>query len=439
MRNKLRAAAQRLIPPGSHVTCAVSGGPDSMALLWGLYGLQRELDFTLSALHCNHHLRQNADADAAFVQNFCQRHGIDCRIADLDVPARQAATGESLEQAARSLRYACFADTDGLVAVAHNAEDNLETSLIRLVRGTSPRGLSGIPAQRDRIIRPLLEASRAEILTFLTNETIPFRTDETNDTDFCLRNRLRHHVLPRLTAENPQLAQTWLDTGRQLRQEDAFLSDLARDALTQTADGDGFSIEKVRALHPVLRRRVLFGWLEAFGVTQPQLTHLEQLTRLMEADCPSAELSLPNCRLTRRYDRIAPTRLPGSFAPVTVGIPGCVRIPELSTVIRVKYLEKQEKTRNSPIIFTIPCAMIGDGPLTVRPRQTGDAIRLSGGTRSLKRLLIDRKIPREARDRLPVICDSTGTVLAVGGIGADRRYQADGDGPRLQITIEKEA
>ena len=118
-----------------------------------------------------------------------------------------------------------------------------------------------------------------------------------NATDFCLRNRLRHHVLPRLTAENPNAARIWLDTSRQLRQEDAFLSDLARSAMAEIADGGGFSIRALRALHPVLQRRVLFGYLERFGVTQPQLKHLQLLEELMAAARPSALLDLPGCRI----------------------------------------------------------------------------------------------------------------------------------------------
>ena len=436
MRNELRRACRELIVPGAHVTCAVSGGPDSMALLWGLYGLRTELGFTLSALHCHHHLRPRADEDAAFVAAFCREHGIDCRTEHLDVAGRQALTGESLEQAARALRYECFDRAPGLIAVAHNAEDNLETSLIHLVRGTSPRGLGGIPPCRDRIIRPLLGVERAQILAFAQEEQIPWRRDESNDTDFCLRNRLRHHVLPRLTAENPNAARIWLDTSRQLRQEDAFLSDLARSAMAEIADGGGFSIRALRALHPVLQRRVLFGYLERFGVTQPQLKHLQLLEDLMAAARPSALLDLPGCRIRRNYDRIEPDGPAPVFAPVQLPVPGTVRIAGIRTVIRAEILENNAKIRNSPIIFTIPCAMIGDGPLTVRPRQPGDTITLSGGSKSLKRLMIDRKIPRHLRNGAPVICNDRGVILAVGGIGP---CSSEADGPRLQITIEKEA
>ena len=151
MLNKFRRynTAAGLIDPGDAILCAVSGGADSMALLGCLLALREEYALTVSVLHCNHHLRPEADGDAAFVRDFCQAQRIPFTCCDLDVTTQQRKTGQSLEDAARSLRYACFAQAlpwDAKIATAHNAQDNLETSLIRLVRGTSPRGLERDPA-----------------------------------------------------------------------------------------------------------------------------------------------------------------------------------------------------------------------------------------------------------------------------------------------------
>lgn len=437
-------ADQNLIHPGDRILCAVSGGADSMALLWCLYRLQDRLEISLSALHCNHHLRGgDSDADAAFVADFCAAHGIACQVVDLDVSALQAATGQSLEAAARTLRYQALnraAGPDGRIATAHTAQDNLETSLIHLVRGTSPRGLGGIPVQRGNIIRPLLFAGRDQILAFLQAEGIPHRQDTTNDTDFCLRNRLRRHVLPLLGAENPNLAAAWLDTSQQLRREDAYLSGLALDAAEQiaVAAGDGFSIAALNQLHPVLRRRALFHWLERFGVPQPQLCHLEALEGLIASPCPSGQIMLPGCRLQRSYDTITRgAAAAASFAPVTLAVPGTVRIPELGLRITCKPLKKAEKITNSPTTFTIKYDMIINGSLLVRPRSAGDSLRLPGGTRSVKRLLIDRKIPASQRERIPVIATAT-DVIAVGFIGVNDDYRPTPPCSCLQIRIEKE-
>lgn len=438
MRNSVRQACADMIAPGDHITCAVSGGPDSMAMLWCLYTLRCELQISLSVLHCNHHLRDNAAQDAAFVAAFCAQHGIAYQIFDLDVAARQAATGESLEDAARQLRYACFTQVPGKVAVAHHAEDNLETSLIRLVRGTSPRGLSGIPPRRGNIIRPLLFVHRAQLLAFLAAEQIPYRLDESNEQDFCLRNRLRHHVLPQLTAENPLIAEIWLDTSQQLRQEDAYLSSLAATAMEEIRTEHGFSISKLHALHPVLQRRVLFGYLQEFGVPLPQRRHLLVLQTLVQSDTPSAAADLPGCQLMRRYDEIGPAAgEPTTFAPVPLCLPGRVLIPELGLQIICDYVKNCENFANAPTIFTLNYGMIPDGALTVRPRQPGDTMRLPGGSRSLKKLLIDRKIPRSQRDRIPVIAVGS-TVLAVAGIGVNQSYAAGSVPDALQIRIEKE-
>lgn len=153
---------------------------------------------------------------------------------------------------------------------------------------------------------PLLFATRSEILDFLQKQHIPHREDASNATDFCLRNRLRHHVVPRLTAENPALETAWLETARQLREEDAYLSDLAQVAMLDARQGNGFSIARVQALHPALRARVLFGFLQTFGVRQPRREHVRQLEALLASQSASGRLSLPGVCLARNYDTIAP-------------------------------------------------------------------------------------------------------------------------------------
>ena len=136
----------------------------------------------------------------------------------------------------------------------------------------------------------------------MQKQHIPHREDASNATDFCLRNRLRHHVVPRLTAENPALETAWLETARQLREEDAYLSDLAQVAMLDARQGNGFSIARVQALHPALRARVLFGFLQTFGVRQPRREHVRQLEALLASQSASGRLSLPGVCLARNYE-----------------------------------------------------------------------------------------------------------------------------------------
>ncbi len=429
--------ATGLIPPGSTVTCAVSGGADSMALLWALCCLREPLELQLHCAHFNHGLRDHAAQDAAFVRDFCRTHQIPF-VCEAKNVAAEALPGESPELAARRLRYAFLETTDGLLATAHTADDNLETLLLRLTRGTSPRGMGGIPEKRGRLIRPLLFATRAQVLEFLSREQIPHREDESNQTDFCPRNRMRHHVVPRLKKENPQVSKQALQLARTLREEDAFLSSLAAKELAAAGVPGGYSCKQLRTLPPVLYRRALFAILQASGVASPEQCHFSLLSDLVQSADPSAKASFPgNVILERHYDRLCPAFPAAPIPPTPIQLPGLTQIPGTKSIIRCILEKKSEKSQNNASTFLLSCDMIDVGSFVVRSRQAGDRLHLPSGSRSLKRLLIDKKIPAALRDLVPVLADKNG-VIAVGGLGADvRRYPKDGE-LCLYIHIEQE-
>ena len=432
-----------LLTPGDRVVCAVSGGADSMALLWGLWSLRQELGIRVEAAHFNHGLRGvEADGDEAFVRAFCREHGIPLTVDRGDARALARQSGQSIELAARSLRYAFLLRTAGedKLATAHTADDNLETVLIHLVRGTSLRGLGGIPVRRGRIVRPLLFATRSQIEAFLRQEHIDHREDSTNRQDFCLRNRLRHHVLPFLRRENPALARRTLELSAVLREEDAYLSQLAAQALEQARCPEGgYDCVRLRSLPPVLQRRCLFALLQRAGVAEPRQSHLRAVQALLQAERPSAGINLPGGVVLRRvYDRLelgAPDC--AEFAPQTLSVPGETAIPELGLKFCCKFVKNFSKTENSPTTFFLSCAMIQYAQLTVRPRRAGDRISLPGGGRSVKRLMIDRRIPAARRGCVPILAGPAG-VIAVAGIGADPTYLAQAGEPALQVEIIKE-
>ena len=425
-----------LIAPGDRVTCAVSGGPDSMCMLRALYRLRDELDITLACAHYDHGLRENSSADAAFVRDFCEQYGIPFVCGRGDVAA-EALPGESIELAARRLRYAFLheAAPEGLIATAHTADDNLETVLLRLTRGTSPRGLGGIPVRQGRIIRPILFAGRDQVLDYLASEGVPCRTDETNGTDFCPRNRIRHHVVPLLRQENPNLAQQVLSLSRTLRAEDAYLSGLAADALAHVRNPGGWSCAEINALPEVLRRRVLFAILQCSGADAPTERHLALLDTLVSSPDPSACGRFPDLRLERRYDLLCTADpAPEAIAPIPLAIPGTTCVPGWRIVCSAP--APLQAGQNSPFAFALRFDAIRGG-LTVRSRRTGDRLQLPGGSRSLKRLMIDKKIPASLRDALPVL-SSEDDAAAVAGLGADVRFLADTGETAVEITIEKE-
>ena len=404
MLNKLTSFVRRydLISPGDEVVCAVSGGADSVALFFALYLLQEKLEFTLRAAHFNHQLRaEESDRDEAFVRNLCDRYDIPLVVGTGAVKAGK----KGLEAAAREARYAFFRTLPGKIATAHTANDNAETVLLHLVRGSGLKGLGGITPKTDRIIRPMLGITRQEVLDFLQEYCLQYVTDSSNDTDAFLRNRLRHHVMPLLEAENPRLAENLSAMALQLRQDEAFLQESAEKNAT-------LEVSALRQMAPALRSRVLDHFLKESGVPEPEYRHICLVQELIFSQKPSARAELPGgVTVERCYDHLRVMQHT-SFEPVCLQCPGETVIPSLGLRVLCR---PAEEIINTDWIFTLPVS----GQVWLRSRKIGDEIRLPGGSKSLKKLYIDRKIPASQRHLIPVLADETG-VLAVGGIGANQ-------------------
>ena len=387
MLNKLRAFCKEynLISRGDTIVCAVSGGADSMALLWALYLLKEEWDLDLSAAHFNHHLRGvESDRDEAFVRDFCAGYGI-----PLHVGSGQVVPGEKgLEAAARDARYAFLQTLPGKIATAHTADDNAETVLLHLIRGTGLKGLGGITPIRGNLIRPMLSITRADVEAFLEEYAVDHIHDSSNSTDEFLRNRLRHRVMPLLKAENPKLAQNLSAMALRLREDEAALSDLSRPEQPE--------VEKLRAMAPALRTRALEDFLKKSGVREPEAVHIRLLESLVFSDNPSARANFPgSITIGRRY--------------------GLLEVVSEAEMTEVSFT----CTPATEIVNTADCfTVVTQGTVYLRSRQTGDAIRLPGGTRSLKKLFIDRKIPASRRDQIPILCDDAG-ILGIPGISVN--------------------
>ena len=427
-----------LVQPGEHVIAAVSGGADSMALLSALLQLREPLGITVSAAHFHHGIRgEAADRDAEFVRAWCQAQGIDCVIGHGDAPAHARRTGKSLEEAARELRFSFLLNLDAdKIATAHNADDNAETMLPHLLRGTGLRGMGGIAPQSGRVIHPLLPVTRAEIEAYLKQNGIPHIEDETNAGDDCVRNRLRHHVLPLLKAENPGFLQTAARTGALLRQEDAYLSGLAAKAGADCRDADGWSCSRLCALDPVLRRRVLLSVLRGLDLENPSAVHLEALDRLVCSPAPSAGVTLPEgWRAARVYDRLVIRRAeaPQSCPTRQLNVPGETLLPEISAKIVAIVTENSNFPQKNDFTFALRCDRIAANVWSVRSRQPGDRLLLPGGHRTLKKLMIDRRIPKSQRDALPVIlCGDQ--IAGVLGLAVSEDFRPLPDQPVLLLN-----
>lgn len=411
MLNKLSAALRELVQPGDTLVCAVSGGADSVALLFGMYLLREKLQLRLSAAHFNHHLRgAESDEDEAFVREFCARYEIPLTVGGAFVkPGRKG-----LEAAAREARYDFLRGLPGKIATAHTADDNAETVLMHLLRGTGLKGLGGIAPVNGPLIRPMLNITRQEVEAFLLEYALPHREDSSNASDDFLRNRIRHHVMPLLRSENPGVSLSLSATAQRLRQDEEYLRSRLEPELPV--------VSRLRSMPQSLQSRYLERFLKENGVPEPEQAHIDAARGLLYSDKPSARLDFPGGRmLARDYDRLrvlTPAQPPEEGI---VSVPGTTALPQWG--IRVTCGE----TPNGGF------GVKPQGTLRVRSRKDGDEIRLSGGTKSIKKLMIDRKISAPERNRVPILADEAG-VLWAGQFG--RNLQRAEEKPTLYILIE---
>ncbi len=397
---------QEMIQPGDRIICAVSGGADSVALLFSFYLLKEKLDITLEAAHFNHHLRgEESDRDEAFVADLCDRYDIPLhRSGGEIIPGKKG-----LEAAARDARYAFLRSLPGKIATAHTADDNAETVLMHLVRGTGLKGLGGITPIHGNVIRPMLKVTRQNVEDFLDEWCLNHIEDSSNETDAFLRNRVRHHVMPLLAAENPKIAENLSQMALRLRLDEEFLSQQINSTALPT-------VETLKTMPKALRSRALEAFLKESGVKEPEESHMELAESLLFSEKPSARASFPGgVTIARNYDRLEALAEKAELPEMQLSCPGEVYLPGL----RVTCAPAAEKI-NTPDAFTV-CPV---GQIRIRARKSGDSIRLSAGSKSLKKLFIDRKIPASLRAQIPVVCDDAG-ILGVYTIGANWDRIAD--------------
>ena len=456
-----------LLSPGDRVVVAVSGGPDSVCLLAVLQELSPKLDLKLQVAHLDHMFRgEGSAADARFVEKLARELGIPATIERIDVPRFCAERGLSAQAGAREARYAfleqvarsCGANK---IATGHTADDQAETLLMRLLRGAGLAGLSGIPPKRGTIVRPLIEATRNEVLAYLHERELGFATDPSNDQPLYTRNRIRYEVLPVLARFNPSVSGTLAAEAALLRDEDealdAFVAPLLAGLLT--SDDCGVRIDRARftGLLPGVRRRVLRAAVEQLGVPGEGLSAVRTTEALgfMESAQTGRTMELsPGLELAREYDAflLRPASPPREFS-VPLPVPGAAGLPGLS-------LTAEAVVRDTPVLAG-GTADLGENdasrdqaggnylwqaqfdydkitaPLVLRSRRPGDRIcpaGMGGRSKKLQDLFTDEKVPRLERDRVPVLAAGDDILWAVG-IRTDERF-LPGPGTRKVLVVK---
>ncbi|MDY3282677.1 tRNA lysidine(34) synthetase TilS [Dysosmobacter sp.] len=433
-RNLLR----RELPGGGRVLCAVSGGLDSMCLLHFLRTWGRTGNFTVLAAHFNHRLRgAAADRDEAFVRDWCAGESIPLFAGSGDVGELAAREGLSVEEAARTLRYAFLEETaarEGCAAIltAHHADDNAETMLLNLLRGTGIRGLAGIPEVRGNILRPFLRISRGELADYAAAHGIPHVEDETNQLDDAARNVLRHRVLPVLRELNPRAAENMARTAELALRDEEALTWAAEKLLEQGGTEPGRSawlpVESCGGQPEAVVTRAARLLLERTGGHRKDLTaaHTEAVLELLRSR-PGKEIHLPYGLTARREEAVL--RVCRSGVPETAELrPGVPAAWNGWTLTLLDHPDGEGLALRD-----------GDETVAVGPCPPGERLTLPethGGGRTVKRLCLDRGISLAEREKLPAIY-LNGRLAAVWRLGADDGSCYRGTGPVRFIRILK--
>ncbi|MBE6936872.1 MAG: tRNA lysidine(34) synthetase TilS [Ruminococcaceae bacterium] len=436
LAERVEQVAASLIPAGSAVLCAVSGGADSVCMLHVLHSLSARHDWRISVAHVNHALRgAESDRDEAFVKSLCDSLAVPFYAQKIDVAALSAARHQGIEETARDVRYAFFhqvmeAQGIKILATAHTAKDNLETALYRFARGTGTAGLAGIPLSRPvpggTVVRPLLSERREEIEAYLLEHGISHVTDSSNLEEVYTRNRIRHRILPELLALNPSLYDTAAQTLRTLRQDADFIESAADAAYRELVRERSIDAAALAALHPAVSGRLI---LRLYRETAPEgreltVGNIAEVLSAARSDSPSACAVLPGGVTARReYERLSFQAGQGTATLISRTLtPGeTTDFPEAGFSISCRFTPNCCLNLQNIQKFYFDSSHIC-GILSVRARVPGDRIHLAGHdhSKSVKKALIDARVPRDRRDLVPVICDEAG-IAAVGGMGTAKR------------------
>jgi tRNA(Ile)-lysidine synthase len=431
--------AHELLAPGDGVVVGVSGGPDSVALLHALNMLNPEMNLKLIVAHVDHALRSRSVIEAAFVSRLACELGLECRSKRVDVGELSRALGLSMEETGRRVRYEFFEEVRHelgarRIATAHHSDDAVETFFLRLIRGSSLIGLRGVAAKRNNIIRPLISCDRARILEFLESNGFAFHIDESNLSSETDRNFMRNRVLPVIAERFPNYRESLRRTMELLNKENDFLERLAESSYLEVvgrADNEiSLDLTKLLVQSDQIAARVIVKAIYAASDDRTRLEekHITALLALLKSGSTTFGMDLPaGLVAVRRYDRLligrAKARSHSESFQINIEGPGPVAAPNSGRKLTISVLEKAavDLAEASSNTVYFDADLVGFH-LTLRNRLPGDRFRPWGGagSRKVKDILIDLKIPREERGKVDLLL-SRGEIIWIVGV---RRSEA---------------
>lgn len=437
----------KMLSPKDVVVVGVSGGPDSIALLHILYSLKEEYDLTLFVVHLNHMLRgEEAEEEACFVAELAKKWGLSCRVLKKDIRKISKEKGLSIEEAGHKVRHEIFRQVGQEIgaqklALGHHADDRAETVLIHLIQGSGLQGLAAMPPTADWIIRPLAKVFKTEIINYCRDHNLNFYLDQSNEEPVYLRNKVRLNLLPYLKKEfNPQIVEALLRLEDIVVPENQYLdieSDQALEDILIKREKGGLILNKDKLIqkHLAIQRRVI---RKAYNLLRPEnqglsFIHVEQILDLIGSNQGSKQLNLPQGiilkvvynRLELIDSRLKPEK-EKKFFSFSWDIPGIVEWGE-NKILKGTFL------KSKPDITKEFLEVVLDGdkittPLVVRSRKPGDRLRPLGmkGTKKVKDVFIDKKIPKEIRDLIPIVCSGE-DIIWLPGITINEDFKANSE------------
>ncbi len=464
---KTTIADHKLIQKGDRVIVGFSGGPDSVCLLHVLVNLREEMNLELHAVHMNHNIRPGeADEDQRYSESFCEKYGVTFHAFTCYAEAEASDKGITTEEAGREARYKAYEATrqalggTGKVALAHNKNDQAETILMRLLRGTGPDGLAAMEYKRgDGIVRPLLDVSRSEIEDYCRVLGLSPRIDSTNLKPIYQRNKIRLELIPFLEENyNPNVLDALVRLGSVAKEDRdyfrAVITDLMQDIVEISDKQEAFiNRSAYMDLSPVVSKRLINQTLKDIGmdrdITAYHLTEADNMIRTGQA---GNQMDFPlNFKMTLTYNQVKLERGSGPKNESTsfvhpLEVERCTAIPEIGATIESKLVEvsteKREefllcakehmKNSGNSVTYLDYSKITNPATLIIRTRQAGDYFRPPGmkGRKKIQDYLVDRKIPRDKRGEIPMLCVGN-EVLWIPGFGSSENFKIDEESSRV--------